>query len=401
MFANNADTLTDLGGNGVEDNGYNVIIQVNGVAVPEGQEIRLDQKVYTGEVVALNKILEYNNKLSPDTEVKVFAEYEGGNQKNYKNSTGLETIQLVVASSKAEGEQILPTVGAGEEAQNLVPAASLEYNNAIAQYTYLEGLGTSQTAHYKVYNLNENQLPLKMVVEEGADFEIVTYKKDKLNNTTTNYVSIEAGGFMVDKTLSKLDVTQQQIDAQIQKQKDDAVSYGKDPEGETTAYFSLRELQKNGTDPIYKIYLKCDNEVTYTKENLKLEVGCDANPSFKPSIIEECTEETINGNKYLVFNYKVKKGGIHNITLYDGENAIFEGIIDVRNVFIYGDVNEDGSITADDTITILRYIVHFINDEKIRYMGDVSGSGDGAADVSDAVALARFVCEDPDVRIRR
>lgn len=334
----------DLAGNEVVlPDEVNLVYKVNGQDMGN-RNVVFDSKVYEPEVTTNDSLISENGSYVPNTEFKLFAEYEDSTK--YTDLARMDRVELFLDYNSetkvydCNDNEILP--------------------NSLFE-------GDSGYEFETQYILDEYQLPIRFAPSDNGNYKVKLKKKDRLGNTSSNEKEFKIySDISIDKNESGF--------ANINPNVKQSIS-GK-TEDERTYNIAIR-LENRTTDEI-KVYRY--NEKTGQEEELSLVSGRD-----------EVTK---------IANYKliIDRAGENKIIVKDLDgNNLLTDFIETYTLFIIGDTNFDGVIDCTDATDILRYIVKFKGyyTENIAFAGDINN--DGSADISDVILLMRYSVMDPDV----
>ena len=341
---------TDISGNKLNANIPTAIVyKLNGVDVGD-TPIVLDDDVYSGEIIAEGKEVEEQSAYSVNTEVMCFAEYKNENKKDYEDLSGLKNVTLKVWENNNS------VMVKDKDGDTLVKDANI--SNTDTNYTNLAQ-----------YTLTEQQLPVSFVIPEEENYKVSTIKTDNLGNTTTKTVEITGTSSVeINEELSGLDI-------------------GKT---EKYNYKLLTDEQKQ-----YTLALKLDSEIS--KENIEVKILDLESKILSVKYIGQITQDNETYEKYA---FNINRGGTYYIEVSNTENnmVLLNEKISIDNVYIPGDTNYDGMLTAQDIVNVQRYMIGYTPQEelaKVFISSDVDGNK--KVDIVDVVKLSRYISQDSEV----
>lgn len=335
----------DLAGNEVilPDN-VEFTFKVNGEEINNNRIVVFDSRVYEPEVTVNEEKIDDDATYIPNTEIKLFAEYE--DQEKYPDLAEINYLELQVNYDSE--------------------VTVIDCNDNVIPANYLVE-GDNGYDEQERYILDESQLPVHICPSENGDYKVKLIKKDRLNNSTSVEKKFSIyGNISIDKEESKF----------VNIDNNTKMSISGKTEAQRTYNVAIK-LEDRDTNSI-KVYRY--NEKTRQEEELTLAQEKDPN------------------TKIAKYKFVVDRAGENKIIIRDLEgNILLVDYIETYNLFIIGDTNFDGNIDATDATDILRYIVRLkgYNTENIAFAGDVNNDGD--ADVSDVIKLMRYVVMDPDI----
>ncbi len=357
--------IYDSYGNPVNFDGFTIKYVLNGEEITD-KEIVYDDYVYPPQIYSGDKMVDYgciNYNIGKGSELKIFTEY-CNNGASYDLS-GIKTIDLVIAYNGEENKPEITDING--------------YRVAVTQDSDI--IPGSQDKYMVLYNLNENQLPVTLNTDKVTSYEIKAQKKDKLGNKVIRELGINIiDSVKINKDRSKLNINDTTERKNIKELGDEEKEFTLNLELEGINTNEIKVFVRRNVDDFSRstwAWVKAD------------EAGIDNSSS-----IEDNTKVSVN------YKFNIEDAGKFDIKIEDlNKNTLLEDSINVNDykVYMIGDVNEDGLITAPDIIWILCEIgkIERYQTEMIEKTADIDGSGE--IDVTDAVLLARYIAGDKNV----
>lgn len=349
-------TIMDEYGNELNADNYNVEYKLNGESVGDNKiivdnyinECKITKNIYTADDnVNIDNIsnIQDGEVLNVGSVVNCFDEYSRLNPQDYKDLSGVENIRIIVYNNA-------PVVIMEDRFNHPLLKANAESNDGIFQ-SMVE------------FEINENQLPIKLELRSAGEYRIMAVKKDNMGNVSSNVKNVTATDSIVidsEKTGFKL--------------LSNDVLYN--------------ALDMSGFDREYEIYLK--NSLSTSMDSVSVTLK-DVNGNEKSAIFKE--NRQIEGVNYSIYSCSITYGGKYVVRAIneDSDVLLTQKTITVDNLYALGDTNNDGFINSQDVTLLLKYIVNKVNNKYIRKAGDINN--DDSVDVRDAVLLCRVVAGDP------
>ncbi len=357
------DLLKDTAGNVINTDINNCQIEyyLNDTKV-ENENLFFDTTIYAPEIyLGDNKIEETRARYATGSEFTLFAEFD--NEENCADISGIAKTEVFVVYKEEESTPIVTDKNGLE-----IEATQTEYEK-------------TTNLHYKIYSLENEMLPIKMKLDNIDVYQVTMQKQDHAGNTAQKREVLSINNkVLMSKATSGLNIS----------------------DGEDKNFTTLSAEEK-----IYTLNLKL---VDITSDEIKVHVNATAEnlagtiepqESVEDNQIHYEGKKTINHVEYDQYTFTIPSTGKYQITVTDnsGEQNLLTEYIEFKNIYKYGDFNNDGTISVIDFNYLLRYLARFETQEDITRRIELAGDidGDGEINILDAVLLARVVGEDQSV----
>lgn len=336
----------DSNNNRVKYVGNNIKYTLDGVDV-SNKKIIFDSSVYQPEIYTNTTRVEEDVTFIKDTEFTCFAEFN--EKQNYEDVSGLKDIKLQISHNSE--------IAVKDKNNNIVQPTSVANSQQ----------NNSKISTYKI--TDTNILPVSFVANEVGTYKIVATKEDNLNNKSENEKEIVIkDGVSIIKEESGLSLDKEE-------------------------YYNFKLLTEKENE--FNLLLNIENT---TPDNVKVYVEDKTGKKELLKLIKQENEDSAIKAQY---KFNIYKGGQYNIKVENlNKKILLNDYITVDNVYIVGDIDNDGKVTVKDLVELMRYLARFSGYDTYqrRYAGDIDGNG--TTDVRDAVLLARFVGQDIQVYVK-
>ena len=337
----------------------------------ENTKLVLDSSVYEPEVYVGSTRITENGKYNVGTTFKVFAEFNS--EENCKDASGLKENIIFNIYRKEENEVVI----SDKDGNELVNTQ---------ENTYFETENSNNPSYDKVdkYILKAEQLPITFSLEDEGKYFIEAEKEDNLGNKASKELELD-----ISQSLS------------IDRENSGLLNIN---DNEMHCINNLNEDQKiytvtiHAEDPDFEF----ENVKVYTYDAKRNKVEAE----FAGS---EATENGVDAK----YEFTIYKSGKYAIDVEKEEEVdgnietsnLLKDSIEFDNVYMIGDLDQDGIITSLDAVFITQMLVTEVTKHGA-YAGNVTNHTERTAqgwpriDISDAVTLAKYYTGDVYIRDR-
>lgn len=351
------DKIADMAGNVYVTNDDPETKYVINGALVSGADVIFDSTVIEPEIYVGNKRVENDATYNTEVSYKVFAEFNA--RENWNDVNGMKDNKVKLNVNYKDNNQVTVYGRDGEVLTNGVVTTNAD----------------SDLNKTVVYEIPVNQLPAQLKLESEGTYEITAIKEDGIGNQASKTVQVS---------------TKTQV--AIRRDKCQVMTVDGGMPVDTSKFYCVSDIKLK-----YSFGFESDQ---IDLRDVKLYVDDDMSKSYNTMFIDE--QDHIG-----YFQFPINRGGKFTVTLVnEAGEEILRDYVEATNVYMLGDADFDGKITAMDTIVLLKWIakMNVYLPEVVPYAGNVNGSvrnGEPEMDVSDVVLLCRFLTEDVTANIHR